>query len=111
MQSEEVMPATRCLAKVLKGLSFEIADLNLIKGRIRAYDLNMVILVDHGSDVEEYEEVLVFYSVSRPSYRWMMWRTANAVFMRSTDGRIRRYRTAALAIKSLVRKEGVARTA
>jgi len=100
------MRVTKCPGRVLKGLSFEIADLNLIKERARAHDLCMIILVDHGSDVEEYEEVLVFFRASRPSIRWMMWRGASAVLMRSIDGRIRRYRTAALAIEALVRKAG-----
>ena len=66
----------------------------------------MTVLVDHGSDVEEYEEVLVFYFGTCPSCRWMMRRSASAILMRSADGRIRRYRTAALAIEALVRKVG-----
>jgi hypothetical protein len=100
------MRAARCPARLLKGLAFEIADLNLIRDRARAHNISTIIQVDHGSDVEEYEEVLVLYSRSRPASRWMMWRTAHAVCMRATDGRIGRYRTAALAIEALLRNGG-----
>jgi hypothetical protein len=105
-----MMRAAKCLAKVLKGLSFDIPDLILIKDRSAAHDLRMVVQLDYGSDVEEYEEVLAFYSGASPHWHWMMWRNASAVFVRSIDGRSGRYRSAARAIEALVRKEVVALT-
>ena len=101
------MFAAECPAKVLKGLSFDIPDLILIHDRSMANDLRMVVQLDYGSDVEEYEEVLAFYSGTSPEWRWMMWRNASAVIVRSIDGRGRRYRSAAQAIEALVPKEQV----
>jgi hypothetical protein len=97
-------------SKVLRGLSFEISDLILIKDRSEAHDLRMVVQLDYGSDVEEYEEVLAFYSATSPQLQWMMWRNACAVFVRSIDGRGGRYRSAAQAIEALVRKAGAVLT-
>ena len=47
----------------------------------------MVVRLDYGSDVEEYEEALAFHAGTNPQYRWLMWRNANTVFVRSIDGR------------------------
>lgn len=104
------MCAAKCPNKVLKGLSFEVDDLTLIYDRSAANDLRMVVQLDYGSDVEEYEEVLVFYPIASPQWRWMMWRNASAVFVRSIDGRGRRYETAEHAIEALVRAQRVALT-
>jgi hypothetical protein len=101
------MPAARRPAKLLKGLSFDIADLDIIRSRSEAHGLRMVVRLDHGSDVEEYEEVLVFYSGTSAPCRWLMWRNADAVFVRSTAGRTRRYKSAAQAISALVRRRRV----
>jgi len=40
----------------------------------------------------------------------MMWRNASAVFLRSSCGRSRRYRSAAQATEAMVRKERLALT-
>ena len=66
--------------------------------------------MDYGSDFEEYEEVLAFYSGTSPQWRWMMWRNSSAVFVRSMDGRSRRYRSADRAIEALVGTGGVVLT-
>jgi hypothetical protein len=104
------MCAAKCLSRVLKGLSFDISDLLLIEDRSTAHDLRMAVRLDYGSDVEEYEEVLAFYSGTSPQWRWMMWRNTSAVFVRSIDGRGRRYVSAAQAIEALVRTEGAVLT-
>ena len=104
------MCAAKCLSRVLKGLSFDIPDLILIENRLTAHNLRMVVRLDYGSDVEEYEEVLAFYFGTSPQWRWMMWRNASAVFVRSIDGRSRRYRSAAHAIEALVRTGDVVLT-
>jgi hypothetical protein len=101
------MCAAKCPSRVLKGLSFEVDDLILLKGQSAANDLRMVVQLDHRSDVEEYEEVLSFYSGTSPQWRWMMWRNASAVFVRSIDGRGRRYETAGRAMEALLRKQRV----
>jgi hypothetical protein len=109
-QSEVVMCAAKSPSKVLKGLSFEIDDLKLINDTSAANDLRMVVRLDYGSDVEEYEEVLAFYSGTGPQWRWMMWRNASAVFVRSIDGRGRRYESVARAIEAMLRKRNVVLT-
>jgi hypothetical protein len=107
VQCEDFMRATRGPTKLLKGLSFDIAHLERIRSRAEAHGLRMVVRLDHGSDVEEYEEMLVFYSGANPPCRWLMWRNADAVFLRSTDGRTRRYGSAGHAINALVRRRHV----
>jgi hypothetical protein len=104
------MRAAQRPTKVLKGLSFDITDLIHIRNLSAEHGLQMVVRMDHGSDVEEYEEVLAFHSTTGPSRRWLMWRNESAVFVRPTTGRARRYGSAAQAIEALVRKQRVALT-
>jgi hypothetical protein len=104
------MCAAKCPVRVLKGLSFEVDDLILIKDRSAANDLRLVVQLDYGSDVEEYEEVLTFYSGTSHQWRCKMWRSANAVFVRAIEGRGRRYETAGRAIEALLRKQRVTLT-
>jgi hypothetical protein len=100
-----MMSADKCRSKMLKGLSFEIADLLLIKDRSQAHGLHMVVRLDHGSDVDEYEEVLAFHSVADLQCRSFMWRSSSAVFVRSIGGRSGRYQSAAQAIEAVVRAQ------
>jgi hypothetical protein len=44
--SEDVMCVARIPAKLLKGLSFDIADLILIKDRSEAHGLRMIVRLD-----------------------------------------------------------------
>jgi hypothetical protein len=100
------MNTTRHPAKTLKGLSFDVSDLILIRSRSEAHGLRVVVELDHGSDVEEYEEVLAFHAKTSPQCHqchWLMWRNENTVFVRSNEGRARRYRSVTQAIDALVR--------
>jgi hypothetical protein len=90
--------------KALKGLSFEIEDLDLIKDRSEAIGLRMVVRLDYGSDVDEYEEVLALHAGTNPQYRWLMWRNSSTVFVRSLDGRALRYESVTQAIDALARR-------
>jgi hypothetical protein len=98
------MHAAQSPGKALKGLSFDIDDLTLIRDRSEANGLHMVVRLDYGSDVEEYEEVLALHPGTNPQYRWLMWRNTNTVFVRSLDGRALRYESATQAIDALARK-------
>jgi hypothetical protein len=98
------MRSVQSPAKALKGLSFEIADLIAIRERSEANGLRMVVRLDYGSDVDEYEEVLAFHAGTSPQYRWLMWRNTNTFFVRSIDGRALRYESATQAIDALVRR-------
>ena len=98
------MHAAQSPGKALKGLSFDIDDLTFIKDRSEAIGLRMVVRLDYGSDVDEYEEVLALHAGTNPQYRWLMWRNTNTVFIRSLDGRALRYELATQAIDALARK-------
>jgi hypothetical protein len=89
---------------MLKGLSFDVADLILMRNRSESHGLRMVVQLDHGSDVDEYEEVLAFHAETSPQCRWLMWRNENTVFVRSNEDRARRYGSVTQAIDALVRK-------
>ena len=71
----------------LRGVSFSIADLALIRVWSRLRGLRMSVRLDHGSETEEYEEVLAFYAEHGQRCRWIMWRDADAVFVQPLIGR------------------------
>jgi hypothetical protein len=84
----------------LRGLSFNIADLILIRGWAEARGVVMVVRLDLASATEEYEELLAFHSERGQPCEWMMWRDTEAVFVRPLDGRTRRYGSVADAIEA-----------
>jgi hypothetical protein len=84
-----------------RGLSFSIADLILAAAWAEALDLHMVVRLDHGSETEEYEEVLEFHTVSGQPSRYIVWRDATAVFVQPLIGRARRYRSVVDTIVAL----------
>jgi hypothetical protein len=94
-------------SKTLKGLSFRVAELVLIKSWSEANGLNMVVRLDHGSDAEDYEEVLAFHLGASPLCRWIMWRNQNAVFIQPLIGRTQRYQTVAEAFEAMASKRPV----
>jgi hypothetical protein len=98
------MSRVKTPSKLLRGLSFAVSDLVLLKGRAAARSVRMVVRLDHGSDVEEYEEVLAFHSGESPLCRWIMWRNADAVFVQPLIGRRQEYGSAAEAIEALLPK-------
>jgi hypothetical protein len=91
----------------LRGLSFGIADLILVLAWSEARGLRMVVRLDHGSETEEYEEVLAFHTESGRLCRWMLWRDAEAVFVQPLLGRTQRYGSVAEAIDALTPRQGV----
>src|SRR3982074_1073359 len=102
------MPVIRMTSEnEVKGLSFSIADLTLLRGWAHAHSLRMVIRLDHGSDVEEFEEVLAFHVGDRSPCNWIMWRDATAVFVQPLIGRTERFETVAAAFESLAAKQPV----
>jgi hypothetical protein len=94
-----------------KGLAFEIADLVLAESWADAHDLRMLICLDHGGAVDEdYEEVIVFHTQLRPLDRFILWRSAQAVFIQPLVGKARRYASVAAALERIVPKQGVVLT-
>jgi hypothetical protein len=101
------MPVVQLSAKVLKGLSFSIAELVLIGSWAGANGLRMVVRLDHGSDAEEYEEVLALHLGDSPLCRWIMWRDAKNVIIQPLIGRTQRHGSVAEAFEAMVSKRRV----
>jgi hypothetical protein len=101
------VPVIQLPSKALKGISFAIADLILVQGWAEARRLRMVVRLDHGSDAEEYEEVLAFHQANSPLCDWIMWRDENVVSVQPLVGRAQRYGSVAQAIAALAAKRRV----
>jgi hypothetical protein len=66
------------------------------------HDWQMQIWLDHGSEDEEYEEVIAFYTGTNPLTGSILWRTAKSVFVQPLLGRKRRYACVATALDGLL---------
>jgi hypothetical protein len=91
----------------LRGLSFSIAELMLVEAWAEAQGLQMRVRLDHGSEAEEYEEVLAFTTTWGRPRRTIMWRDHEAVYVQPLIGRTRRYQTVADAIVTLTPRDSV----
>jgi hypothetical protein len=85
----------------VKGLSFRIADLMLVMAWSEAQAMRMVVRLDHGTDTEDYEEVLALQCVETGSCRWIIWREAGCVVVQPLTGRNRRYGSVVEALEAL----------
>jgi hypothetical protein len=94
----------------LVGLSFSIAELTLVAAWAEAQGLQMRVHLDHGSETEEYEEVLAFHTTWGRPRRCIMWRDNQAVYVQPLIGRTRRYRSVADAIETLTPRQTTALT-
>jgi hypothetical protein len=74
-----------------RGLAFEIADLLLVRSWADLRDCRMSVRLDHGTDDEEYEEVIAFEADTSSDCQLIIWRNAVAVFVQPLIGRMRRY--------------------
>jgi hypothetical protein len=104
------MAAVRRASKLLKGRSFAVSELILIANWSAANGLRMAVRLDHGSETEEYEEVLAFHRGDSQPCRWIMWRSDRAVFVQPLIGRTQRYRSVAAAFEAMVARQRVALT-
>jgi hypothetical protein len=104
------MPVIQMPAKTLRGLSFSLPELILIASWSEANSLRMVVRLDHGTDSEDYEEVLAFHLGESPLCRWIMWRSARVVFIQPLIGRTQRYESVAEAFEGMNSKRRVALT-
>ncbi len=94
----------------LVGLSFSIAELTLVGAWAEAQGLQMRVRLDHGSENEEYEEVLAFHSTWGRPRRCIMWRNHQAVYVQPLIGRTRCYQSVADAVAALTPRETIALT-
>ncbi len=104
------MRATQLPFKALKGLSFSVAELTLIVSWSEASGLRMVVRLDHGSDAEDYEEVLAFHLADSPLCHWIMWRDAKTVYIQPLIGRVQPYVSVAEAFEAMAAKQHVVLT-
>jgi hypothetical protein len=91
----------------LRGLSFSIAELTLVAAWAEAQGLQMRVRLDHGSETEEYEEVLAFDTTRGRPRRHIMWRDHQAVYVQPLIGRTKSYPSVADAIATLTPRETV----
>jgi hypothetical protein len=94
------MATIRMPLKTLAGLSFSLAEHILAGACSQANSLRTVIRLDHGSDTEEFEEVLAFYC-HRSQCRWIMWRDTNTVFLQRPLGSVHQYGSVSEALEAL----------
>ena len=104
------MRVTQLPLKTLRGLSFSVAELVLIGSWSEANGFRMVVRLDHGSDAEDYEEVLAFHLADSPLCQWIMWRDAKTVFIQPLIGRVQPYVSVAEAFEALAAKQQVVLT-
>jgi hypothetical protein len=104
---EETMENAQKYSASLRGLSFSIADLVLIRSWSEARGLTLNVRLDHGAETEEYEEVLTLYATPGRACRFLMWRDAVEVFVQPLIGRIKRYSSVPAAIAAMTPKRDV----
>jgi hypothetical protein len=104
------MENTQTVSASLRGLSFSIADLVLIQSWSEARGLDMVVRPDHGSETEEYEEVLTLYAEPGRACRFIMWRDSEGVFVQPLIGRITRYASVPEAITAMTPHQDIVLT-
>jgi hypothetical protein len=90
-----------------KGIAFDVADLLGAQTWAASCNWQFKIWLDHGTEDEEYDEVIAFSAGMNPQARSIMWRTAKAVFVQPLLGRRRRYSSVAEALTSLLPKQPV----
>ena len=61
------------------GLSFDVADLVMLRGWSEYHDLRMTIELDACADGDEYEELLALYDRDCAFRRWMIWRSGDGI--------------------------------
>jgi hypothetical protein len=88
-----------------KGIAFDVADLLRARSWGAFYDWQFKIWLDHGTEDEEYDEVIAFSAGTSPRAASIMWRTAKAVFVQPLLGKRRRYTSVAEALTSLLPKQ------
>ena len=95
------MSVTRSPVKTLYGLSFSVPELILARIWAQANALGIEIRLDHGSDTDEFEEVLALRARNDARCLWIMWRDETAVFVQPVIGCSHRHASVAEAFEAL----------
>ena len=88
-----------------KGLAFEIADLALVRGWADLHGIHMRIRLDHGTQREDYEEVIALHAGMSRLCRLIMWRNARAVYVQPLVGRRQRFDSVSEALESILPRQ------
>jgi hypothetical protein len=86
--------------RTLKGLAFDIDDLLRIQRWAAHNAVCMDILLDHGVEGEEYEEVVAFRTDATACFL-LMWRDRNSVFAQPMPGRQQSFSSVSAALSRL----------
>jgi len=92
------------------GLAFEVSDLMLAQSWAAFNDSRIVVRLDHGTEDEEYEEVIDLRTGRSSASRLIMWRSAMNVFVQPLLGRRQKFRSVAEALESVFPAPRVALT-
>jgi hypothetical protein len=88
-------------APLPKGVAFEIADLLLIRSWADRHDARMVLRLNHGTDGEQYEEVIAIHTEASLLCQFIMWREADSVDLQPVIGLTQRYASVAEVLESI----------
>lgn len=86
---------------LVRGLSFSVADLVLLKSWAKAQNLQMKVHLDHVCDSQEYDEILAFHTANASLFEFIMWRDANSVYVKPIMGWPQRFRSAVAALAAI----------
>jgi hypothetical protein len=86
--------------RTLKGLAFDIADLLRIQSWAGQNAVCMNVLLDHGVEGEEYEEVIAFRTDATACFL-LMWRDQNTIFAQPMPGRQQCFSSVSAALSRL----------
>ncbi len=84
------------------GLAFEISDLIFIGCWTAIHDFEAQVLLDHGFEDEEYEEIVEFRTRPNSVRRLIMWRDSKMIYLQPIMGRKTEYISVAAALESLL---------
>jgi hypothetical protein len=99
--SDLVLGTSAVTKRLPKGRAFQIADLVLARSWAAFHDLTMLIRLDHGTEDEEYEEVLEFRTGTGSRAHFIVWNDGEAVFIQPMPGRMQKHASVAEALDHL----------
>jgi hypothetical protein len=93
--------STAVTKRLPKGQAFRISDLVLAQSWAAFRSLAMQVRLDHGSEDEEYEEVLEFRAGTGARAHFIGWNDGEAVFVQPMPGRMQKHACLADALEHL----------
>jgi hypothetical protein len=92
----------RAPVRIPKGLSFDVADLLLVRAWADYHDLRMVVELDFAAERDEFEEIIGLFAPQTGFRRWMLWRSATGIVAQPMVGRPRKFDMVADALEALI---------